>query len=470
MPAYILGSNNVFNINGGYSANTVWNEPKIKVENNKLISDDVQDGASCWAIFDKEYPAGTYTLCMSVETNDTSNHKNSYRFATSTENNVGTYLEYYKAWYKDVQAGTPITFTTTKPFKLLIFFVGNAASYRAYYDIVLNRGSVSLPFEEYAPEKVLELSAYFENDNLLKIGNRIPAPYDSGVGLNTNIRNFTENYYYVGMTSNNYWFQSNVSHYLVGENRIEVRAVNRAYGIAFPIKCKPNTVYALSVVSASIWCSLGFYTENGEWLTYSNDITTNTISFTTPENCGWFTICFRLAVNEQTSVYTDIIANPGAGTLPYIIDDLLEFDMIPYTRNLFDVYKLQGTAGSGVGRLRNNNDGSFTMSTYNARAAQPLGYYAPLLEAGKTYTLSMKTDSPNNKFIYVYAAKPAVWRNGESRVMTEAMINSVFLVYGDTAFQSNPNYTPTNIWDFGIYEGSTVQEYEPPISAWLNGE
>ena len=165
------GSKNLFDINGGYSANTVNNEPHIKVESNKLITDKVQSGASCWAIFNKEYPAGTYTLCMDLETNDTSSQKNNYRFATSSANNVGTYLEYYKGWYKDVPAKTPITFTTTEPFRLSIFFIGVAGSQRTYYDIMLNEGVNALPYQPIGKTIVKAVKKSNNLFDVTKVGN-----------------------------------------------------------------------------------------------------------------------------------------------------------------------------------------------------------------------------------------------------------------------------------------------------------
>jgi hypothetical protein len=283
--------------------------------------------------------------------------------------------------------------------------------------------------------------------NLLKIKGRTQAPYDSDAGGNTSIRNFSEDYYYVGMTSNNKWYYWYVEQYLVEENKVEVKSKNAAYGIAFPIKCKPDTVYALSFVGTSILCAIGFYTENGEWLDLIND----TISFTTPENCGWFTICFRSKELSQIATYTDIMLNEGEVALPYEPYGARIFN----SKNLLDINKIVCVAGTST----NNGDGSITVTDYNDTTAHALSYYAPRLKVGETYTLSLKTES-NNKFIYLYGGKFGAWRSGQSIVMTKEILNEVFNIYGYSIDTENYKQ-PCRVWDFGIYEGNEALPYEP---------
>lgn len=157
------------------------------------------------------------------------------------------------------------------------------------------------------------------SNNLLKIKGRTPAPYD-GNNANTSIRNFSEDYYYVGITGNNYWGTWAIEQYLVGENKVQLQSESGAYGIGFPVKCKPNTNYSISFIGENrVHITVGFYTKNGEMISWTLDSVIGDKGgfFTTPENCYWISICFKSMDPTQIGTFTNIMLNKGETALPY---------------------------------------------------------------------------------------------------------------------------------------------------------
>ena len=117
-------------------------------------------------------------------------------------------------------------------------------------------------------------------------------------------------------------------------------------------------------------------------------------------------------------------------------------------KNLFDITKIKIWSNQG----ENNGDGSITATAYVAESNTPLSQCAPRLEAGKTYTLSLKTEGIN-KFIYLYGSK-SIWRSGTSHTLTQADIDGNFNVYGEHG-------KIITSWDYQIEEGTVATEYEP---------
>lgn len=292
--------------------------------------------------------------------------------------------------------------------------------------------------------------------NLLNLKDRTQVPYDSSAGANTSIRNFNENQYYVGMTGNNYWYYWNFGSATVEENKIYVEPKLSGYGVVFPIKCKPNTKYNMTCINENGFVVVGYYTENGEWLSFNNTIPINNLEFITPDNCYWFTLCFVAKDLTKSATYTYIMVHEGDGVIPYSPCDrtVVKMNIKSNSKNLFNIYKLQ----SFEPQFTNNGDGSFTMTAYNAVSDKSLGYMAQKLEAGKTYTLSLKTES-NSSFIYLNGSNRA-WVSGRSLVITQEDLDKTIYVYGYSTTHEN-NGTPSKTWDIMINEGSTALPYEP---------
>lgn len=314
MSLVMKGSKNLFDINGGYSANSVSYEKYIKVENDKLISEYVVGGSSSFVTFEQVFPAGTYTICMNILTNDTSSGKSLYRFATSVENNVGTYNSYFNAWVKEAEKNSPITFITTEPFKLSLIFIGNDGSQRTYYDIMLNEGVSALDYQPFGKSLI---KVVYKGKNLLFL-NRNVAPFD-GDGSNTAIRNFSENYCYVSMAANNYWGTWAMKQYSIFGNNVVVETSTLGYGIVFPIRCKPNVKYKFSYTGENATYAIGFYTASGEFIRFVEEAYINSHGgyIEPPENCYWFTICLKVKDVNIVATFTNIMLNEGKTALPY---------------------------------------------------------------------------------------------------------------------------------------------------------
>lgn len=125
------------------------------------------------------------------------------------------------------------------------------------------------------------------------------------------------------------------------------------------------------------------------------------------------------------------------------------------SKNLFNVDAVVSNT-----RVINNHDGTLTIiapaGSSGTDAAHPklLSDYAPLLEVGKTYTLSAETTAIANKQIYLIGSKYA-WKYGTPHTITQAELDNGVYFY---ATEGGATCTISNIQ---IEEGTTATSYAP---------
>lgn len=126
-------------------------------------------------------------------------------------------------------------------------------------------------------------------------------------------------------------------------------------------------------------------------------------------------------------------------------------------KNLFDIGAIETNSV-----ITNNGDGTITVMNTSETAPSspsatwgPLRRYAPGLETGKTYTLRAVSTAPSaNQVIYLRGAD-VVWRFGDSKLLTEAMLDSLVYFYAGVAGGT------AVISELQIEEGTVQTAYEP---------
>ena len=149
--------------------------------------------------------------------------------------------------------------------------------------------------------------------NMLKLAGRSERN-PGGSFYNTSKRNFTGDGIYVGITSNNYYLNTNVKDYEIDDlnNTIKVISNGSGYGVGFDLKVTPNTQYTVSSTSP---CNirLGQYQEDGTFITW-NGATASQFklneTFTTSNDTYW--LLFTVATAAANPIeYTNVQIEKG---------------------------------------------------------------------------------------------------------------------------------------------------------------
>ena len=157
-----------------------------------------------------------------------------------------------------------------------------------------------------------------------------------GSFYNTSKRNFTGDGIYVGITSNNYYLNTNVKDYEIDDlnNTIKVISNGSGYGVGFDLKVTPNTQYTVSSTSP---CNirLGQYQEDGTFITW-NGATASQFklneTFTTSNDTYW--LLFTVATAAANPIeYTNVQIEKG--------DTVTEFE--PYQEFTSDTIVNKGS-------------------------------------------------------------------------------------------------------------------------------
>ena len=139
-----------------------------------------------------------------------------------------------------------------------------------------------------------------------------------------NKRSFEFDKYYVGLTANNYYSPSNVTVSNYSDDSMTVTTTSNGYGVGFPIRVLPNTQYDISwVQSSKSMIGLGFYENDGTFISYSRTSLTGELAITTPNNCFIMTIVLRPDGVGSTGIYTNVQLELGDTATTYE----------PYTEN-----------------------------------------------------------------------------------------------------------------------------------------
>ena len=136
----------------------------------------------------------------------------------------------------------------------------------------------------------------------------------SGYGKTTP-RDFDYSKYYVGMSRDGYYDETNITNYEVSNGVVKLQTRQSGYGIVFPIKVLPNISYTLSATTISdtsgynTGLGVGYYDENGLNIGYTqveNTQTNKSVSFTTPSNCVEITVVLYTNQNINLTTYSSI--------------------------------------------------------------------------------------------------------------------------------------------------------------------
>ena len=138
-------------------------------------------------------------------------------------------------------------------------------------------------------------------------------------------RAMSESNLFQGITMNNIGGASTVSFSAVG-NGYTVTSTSNGYGLGLPVPVSPSTAYHVQCNSTGS-IGIGFYTADGTYIRYYGG-SSNSVDFTTPDNCYWIMVVLRPAINTPTT-YEDICVNVS-GTRngeyePYRIVDSIEW-------------------------------------------------------------------------------------------------------------------------------------------------
>ena len=131
-------------------------------------------------------------------------------------------------------------------------------------------------------------------------------------------RDFAENQVWVGLSFNNYLNTNRITDYEITDGAITVDCNSVAYGVAFPISCKPNTAYIVSweSESANAAVGIGYYKKDGTYISYTGT-STNVRTVTTPNECEWFTVCFAPNAIDVAAPYSNIQLELGSTASEY---------------------------------------------------------------------------------------------------------------------------------------------------------
>ena len=134
--------------------------------------------------------------------------------------------------------------------------------------------------------------------NLLQITGRIAVT--TGKILNTNPRDFSAPYAYIGITMNNYFNNERIASYSITDKSVSLTSKQKGYGIGLNVGVSPETTYTFSYKNkTSTFAGVGYYDIDGNYLSYKQFLT-GTWSFTTPANCVNLMVCLLPNANIDT--------------------------------------------------------------------------------------------------------------------------------------------------------------------------
>ena len=115
---------------------------------------------------------------------------------------------------------------------------------------------------------------------------------------------FDETKYIKGMAATDYYNSAKITNLSLTNNSVSFTAADSVYGVGFPMKCLPNTLYNIQKTgggSSVANTRVAFFDIDGVYInnTFSQ-------SFTTPANCYWVVLIFTTAAANASVTYSDI--------------------------------------------------------------------------------------------------------------------------------------------------------------------
>ena len=200
------------------------------------------------------------------------------------------------------------------------------------------------------PKTVAEFKAKFPNDyypyspscfvtsfdermpcktkNLFSSSTEVGIPSSTGFDKSEK-RLLEDGKWYIGLAGSNYYSRNSVLDYSIMENSVYVKWKSNGYSVAKCIYCEPNTTYSFTkkyslIQGYSLGINVGFYTEDGTFISFKGETASPRFVFTTPENCKYIAICM-----SGTKLPED---NFGAGCFSdlQLVKGTTATDYVPY--------------------------------------------------------------------------------------------------------------------------------------------
>lgn len=136
---------------------------------------------------------------------------------------------------------------------------------------------------------------------------------------NTAARQFEEDKWYLGISSNNHIVRARIIDYKIERNSIYINGQGSGYGLGRAFKVQPDTAYRISAKSHGSTPELGVgcYNADGTWL-LNYEINSDTISFVTPGGCKWMTVILLSPTTNYKIYYGDIQLEKGSTATDYV--------------------------------------------------------------------------------------------------------------------------------------------------------
>lgn len=172
---------------------------------------------------------------------------------------------------------------------------------------ILNR-KIILPLRE---------DDHTEGKNLLDVFGRTEK--DGGALAQATLRNLETDGYYVGFTSNNYFYRKYIESFSFDDPNVQIKAASSGYGIGFPVILEPGVEYVLSWVCNPSWAgqvAVMQYDPTGAFVeSVTTPVGTNTIVFTPSKSM--VVILLRPTDSSTAVTYTNIQLEKGSTPTAY---------------------------------------------------------------------------------------------------------------------------------------------------------
>lgn len=203
------------------------------------------------------------------------------------------------------------------------------------------------------PKTVAEFKAKFPNDyypyspscfvtsfdermpcktkNLFSSSTEVGIPSSTGFDRSEK-RLMEDGKWYIGLTGSNYYSRETVHDYSIMENSVYVKWGSNGYSVAKCIYCEPNTTYSFTMKYSlihghSLGVNVGFYTEDGTFISFKGETASPRFVFTTPENCKYITICLSGTKfpndNFGAGCFSDLQLVKGTTATDYVPHDYI---------------------------------------------------------------------------------------------------------------------------------------------------
>ena len=146
--------------------------------------------------------------------------------------------------------------------------------------------------------------------------------------VNTTLRLYQKNTFIKGLAFDNYYNPIALLSYSLLNNEIDEVAIS-GYGLAFPLSCKSNTSYMLtlniSVDNVNLssenypYVSVSYYDANGNYISYRrrDGIGNINMQFTTPNNLEYLVVLFGAKSNDSHAIFGAIQLEEGSVATEY---------------------------------------------------------------------------------------------------------------------------------------------------------